>query len=108
METATGRMRQTVPGVHESLFFVLTLLIVTVTFGFAFWTIACHICVLGQVPFQVLAVIGPFMFATGLFYRILYSRVTRRLPTLERTTQQDEPVRPAWITIIIATILMVL
>lgn len=108
METATGRMRQTVPGVHESLFFVLTLLIVTVTFGFAFWTIACHICVLGQVPFRVLAVIGPFVFATGLFCGVLYSRVARRLPTLERTTQQDEPVRPAWIAVIIAAVLVVL
>lgn len=55
--------------------FLYSAFVVAPISAFAFWTIACHVCVILRLPFDALAKIGPMALGTGLALGIYAARL---------------------------------
>src|SRR5579885_2773808 len=75
------------------------------TFAFAFWTVACHVCVIFHLSFVDLSRIGPFALAVGLACGILVSRF-RRYPVEPRAQEAAIAQPVSWISIEVAAALV--
>src|SRR5690242_15505586 len=55
--------------------FLYSAVVIAPVSAFAFWTIACHVCVIFHLPFYALAKVGPIALGTGLALGIYVARL---------------------------------
>lgn len=92
---------------QNDLPFGWVLVIVCSVFAFAFWTIACHVCVAFGLSFQALVRIGPTALLSGIAAGIFAARNTRKHSNSHLPISSNEAARPGWIWISIAIALII-
>jgi len=87
--------------------FAWVLLTVCSAFAFAFWTLACHVCVALRLPFETLAHVGPVALAGGIVCGVFAARTSQSHSSSQlgplSNGSQNESHRAGWIWITIAT-----
>jgi hypothetical protein len=92
---------------QDDLPFSWALIIICPVFGFAFWTLACHLCVGLGLSFETLVHIGPVALLGGIACGVFAARATRTYSSSQSTISSIESERPWWIWIAFATSLVI-
>jgi len=99
-KTATGASQNDLP-------FGWVLIIICAVFGFAFWTLACHLCVLLGLSFETLVHIGPLALLGGVTCGVFAARATRPSSSSQSAISSIESQRSSWIWIAFAATLVI-
>ena len=92
---------------QDDLPFSWTLIIICPVFGFAFWTLACHLCVGLGLSFETLVHIGPVALLGGIACGVFAARAARQYPKSQSTLSSIESERPSWIWIAFTATLVI-
>jgi hypothetical protein len=99
-KTASGLDQHDLP-------FGWVLIIICAVFGFAFWTLACHLCFGLGLSFETLVHIWPLALLSGIACGIFAARAARLYSSSQPTISSIESDRPNWIWISFAAALVI-
>ena len=99
-KTAIGSSQNDLP-------FGWVLITICAVFGFAFWTLACHLCVRLGLSFETLVHIGPVALLGGIACGVFAARATRPYSSSQSTISSIESERPSWIWIAFAAAVVI-